>query len=216
MTAMKQPKVLIVEDEPDIADILKMNLNADGFDVVLAEGSGVLDHVKQHPPHYLLDVMIPARWLRSLQRIKRRCRDQTHRSFLLPQKHWSTTSFLGLKLARMITLPSRLAYRWSYHALRPCCDAVRPMPQRQRPTKKISAAGITMDTTRMVVKTADHKINLNATEFALLKYLISKPGWVFKRTQLMEACKGDDVFVTDRSIDVMMVAIRKKLGPMPI
>jgi two-component system alkaline phosphatase synthesis response regulator PhoP len=56
-------------------------------------------------------------------------------------------------------------------------------------------------------------LDFNATEFALLKYLISKPGWVFKRTQLMEACKGDDAFVTDRSIDVLMVAIRKKLGP---
>ena len=64
----------------------------------------------------------------------------------------------------------------------------------------------------MAVKTAEGKIEMNATEFTLLKYLMTKPGWVFKRTQLMEACKGEDAFVTDRSIDVLMVSIRKKLG----
>ena len=42
---------------------------------------------------------------------------------------------------------------------------------------------------------------------------MDRPGWVFKQTQLMDACKGEDNFVTDRSIDVLIVSIRKKLGP---
>jgi two-component system phosphate regulon response regulator PhoB len=77
---------------------------------------------------------------------------------------------------------------------------------------RLSVGGITIDCTKMTVKTNHGKIPVNTTEFLLLKYLMEKPGWVFRRTQLMEACKGEDHFVTDRSIDVLMVSIRKKLG----
>ena len=64
----------------------------------------------------------------------------------------------------------------------------------------------------MTVKTPHGLVALNTTEFRLLVYLMDKPGWVFNRSQLIDACKGDDNFVTDRSIDVLMVSIRKKLG----
>ena len=218
MTAMKQPKVLIVEDEPDIADILKMNLNADGFDVTtLAEGSGVLDHVKQHPPQIiLLDVMIPGKdGFDVCKELKGDAETKHIPIIFITAKTLEHNVISGLEIGAddYITKPFSISVVISR------IKAVLRRSKAEGTTvdsdmkASISAAGITMDTTRMVVKTADHKINLNATEFALLKYLISKPGWVFKRTQLMEACKGDDVFVTDRSIDVMMVAIRKKLGP---
>ncbi len=78
--------------------------------------------------------------------------------------------------------------------------------------QKITYGNITLDTIKMTVKTPAAKLPISTTEFLLLKYLIEKPGWVFKRTQLMEACKGEDNFVTDRSIDVLIVSIRKKLG----
>ncbi len=77
---------------------------------------------------------------------------------------------------------------------------------------QLSLGGITLDQIKMTVKTNDEKVPVTTTEFLLLKHLMEKPGWVFKRAQLMEACKGEDNFVTDRSIDVLMVAIRKKLG----
>ena len=214
MTAMKQPKVLIVEDEPDIADILKMNLNADGFDVTtLAEGSGVLDHVKQHPPQIiLLDVMIPGKdGFEVCKELKGDAETKHIPIIFITAKTLEHNVISGLEIGAddYITKPFSISVvisRIKAVLRRSKADAAASVNNEK---ESISAAGITMDTTRMVVKTADHKINLNATEFALLKYLISKPGWVFKRTQLMEACKGDDVFVTDRSIDVMMVAIRK-------
>jgi two-component system alkaline phosphatase synthesis response regulator PhoP len=55
-------------------------------------------------------------------------------------------------------------------------------------------------------------VPLTYTEFGILHYLAAKPGWVFTRTQIVDAVRGDDYFVTDRSVDVQIVGLRKKLG----
>ena len=56
-------------------------------------------------------------------------------------------------------------------------------------------------------------IQLTFTEFGILHYLAAKPGWVFTRTQIVDNVRGDAYFVTDRSVDVQIVGLRKKLGP---
>jgi len=66
---------------------------------------------------------------------------------------------------------------------------------------------------RHEVTVANRKIDLSAAEFRILYFLASRPGWVFTRTQIVDAVKGDNYPVTDRSVDVAMVALRKKLGP---
>ena len=55
-------------------------------------------------------------------------------------------------------------------------------------------------------------VQLTFTEFGILHFLAKRPGWVFTRNQIMDAVKGDDYFVTDRSVDVQIVGLRKKLG----
>jgi len=56
-------------------------------------------------------------------------------------------------------------------------------------------------------------VQLTFTEFGILKFLARRPGWVFTRSQIVDAVRGDDYFVTDRSVDVQIVGLRKKLGP---
>ena len=63
-----------------------------------------------------------------------------------------------------------------------------------------------------MAKTDAETIDLTATEFRILHFLAQKPGWVFTRSQIVDAVKGDDYFVTDRSVDVQIVGLRKKLG----
>ena len=55
-------------------------------------------------------------------------------------------------------------------------------------------------------------VQLTLTEFGILNYLVRRPGWVFTRSQIVDAVKGEDYFVTDRSVDVQIVGLRKKLG----
>jgi two-component system phosphate regulon response regulator PhoB len=57
-------------------------------------------------------------------------------------------------------------------------------------------------------------VDLTFTEFGVLSYLVRRPGWVFTRSQIVDAVRGSDYFVTDRSVDVQIVGLRKKLGPM--
>ena len=57
------------------------------------------------------------------------------------------------------------------------------------------------------------KVLLTTTEFEILLYLARRPGWVFTRYQIVDAVKGEDYIVTDRAVDVQIVGLRKKLGP---
>jgi two-component system alkaline phosphatase synthesis response regulator PhoP len=66
---------------------------------------------------------------------------------------------------------------------------------------------------RREVLVNDEQVKLTFTEFGILNYLARRPGWVFTRSQIVDAVRGDDYPVTDRSVDVQIVGLRKKLGP---
>ena len=215
---MNQHHVLLVEDEEDIASILKLNLEADGFKVTsLNSGGQVVQTATSLQPHIiLLDVMIPEKdGFEVCKELKATPETASIPVIFLTAKTLEHNVISGLEIGGddYITKPFSISV-----VITRIKAVLRRSKQSQsddsiKATHLIQYAGITLDESKMLVKTELGKLDFNATEFALLKYLISKPGWVFKRTQLMEACKGDDAFVTDRSIDVLMVAIRKKLGP---
>lgn len=76
----------------------------------------------------------------------------------------------------------------------------------------ITVHGITLDTVRHIVKSDDEEVSLSATEYAILKHLAQNPGWVFSRNQIIDAVRGGNYPVTDRSVDVQILGLRKKLG----
>ncbi|MEK9727117.1 MAG: response regulator [Candidatus Margulisiibacteriota bacterium] len=214
---MNKSHVLIVEDEDDIASILKLNLEADGFQVsVLNDGQHVLDYIRQHRPDIvLLDVMIPEKdGFEVCKEIKADPDVKATPVIFLTAKTLEHNVISGLEIGAddYITKPFSISVVITRikTVLRRTIQARKPVTTNDQ--TQLSLAGIQLDPIKMVVKTDAGKVEMNATEFMLLKFLMSKPGWVFKRTQLMEACKGEDSFVTDRSIDVIMVSIRKKLG----
>ena len=77
----------------------------------------------------------------------------------------------------------------------------------------LSIHGFIIHPGRREVLVNGEPVQLTFTEFGILHYLATKPGWVFTRTQIVDAVRGDDYFVTDRSVDVQIVGLRKKLGP---
>jgi len=216
---MTKKRILLVEDEEDIASILKLNLEADGFDVqTLYSGENVLNEAIEYKPHIiLLDVMIPEKdGFEVCKELKANSVTAPIPIIFLTAKTLEHNVISGLEIGADDYIAKPFSISVVISRIKAVLRRVK-INNEQNTTSSanndfITAGGIQMNATKMQVKTAEGKIDLNATEFALLKYLMAKPGWVFKRTQLMEACKGDDVFVTDRSIDVLMVSIRKKLG----
>lgn len=72
---------------------------------------------------------------------------------------------------------------------------------------------IVLDVGRHEVTLEGKPVDLSATEFAILEFMMRNPGWVFSRNQIIDAVKGKDYPVTERSVDVQILGLRKKLGP---
>tara|TARA_B100001121_G_scaffold310652_1_gene343529 strand:- start:2067 stop:2777 length:711 start_codon:yes stop_codon:yes gene_type:complete len=215
MSSMKKNTVLIVEDEEDIASILQINLEADGYDVITLNSGGPVMSVvlEQQPSIILLDVMIPEKdGFEVCKELKANPQTKHVPIIFLTAKTLEHNVISGLEIGAddYITKPFSVSVVIS--RIKAVLRRSTPVADDTVDASRLSVGGITIDCIKMTVKTSHGKIPVNTTEFHLLKYLMEKPGWVFKRTQLMEACKGEDNFVTDRSIDVLMVSIRKKLG----
>jgi two-component system phosphate regulon response regulator PhoB len=88
----------------------------------------------------------------------------------------------------------------------------RTRDEKPEDTAVIRVNDITIHPGRREVQVGDTLVPLTYTEFQVLYYLARRPGWVFTRTQIVDAVKGDDYPVTDRSVDVQIVGLRKKLG----
>ena len=212
---MNKYKVLIVEDEEDISSILKINLEADGFDVhTLTAGSEVLPYVlNHHPDIILLDVMIPDLDGFSVCKLLKSDPHAMHIPIIfLTAKAMEHNVISGLEIGGddYITKPFSISVVIS--RIKAVLRRSKPTNKTNQQAKTLSAGGLTIDQLKMTVKSKTNTIDINTTEFHLLTHLMQNPGWVFRRSQLIEACKGEDNFVTDRSIDVLMVSLRKKLG----
>ncbi|HMA76168.1 MAG TPA: response regulator transcription factor, partial [Candidatus Krumholzibacteriaceae bacterium] len=89
---------------------------------------------------------------------------------------------------------------------------LRAVTKRSSEKERIKIGALDIDPNRYLVKLGGEKLDLTSTEFKLLCYMAKRPGWVFTRNQLIDASRGDEYVVTDRSVDVHIVGIRKKLG----
>ena len=78
----------------------------------------------------------------------------------------------------------------------------------------LSIRELSIHTGRRHVTAKGRSLDLTYTEFQVLYFLARRPGWVFTRSQIVDAVRGDDYPVTDRSVDVQIVGLRKKLGPL--
>ncbi len=210
---MAAPKILIVEDEPDILQLVTYNLTREGFDVVgVPTGEDGLKEARSgHYDLLLLDLMLPGINGLDVCRTLRR-EDETERLpiVMLTARGEDIDIVTGLELGAddYVTKP------FSPRVLTARIRAVlrREKPPSEATDQPLSVHDITIDPRRHHVEAAGQFIDLTATEFGVLHFLARRPGWVFTRTQIIEAVKGDDYPVTDRSVDVQIVGLRRKLG----
>lgn len=210
---MAREAVLVIEDEQDIQELIRYNLAKEGYRVTLAEtGEDGLSHARnQTPDLILLDLMLPG--IDGLEVCRQIKADQTLRPvpiIMLTAKGEESDIVTGLELGAddYVTKP------FSPKVL---VARIRAVLRRQTiPSEddqsRLAVHEIVIDPGRHEVKVGEEAVSLTHTEFLILHLLAKRPGWVYTRYQIVNQVRGDDAIVTDRSVDVQIVGLRKKLG----
>ena len=208
----RRKKILVVDDERDLVELIGMNLQRNGYEVVPAhDGATGLDLARKLKPDLLiLDVMMPGLSGRDVTTALKRDPDTDNIPLLmLTAKTDETDIIVGLSVGAddYVTKP------FSMKVLMARVAAVLRRKASLEPATAILAAGpVVVDQAKHEVTVSGRPINLTPTEFKLLTAILSARGRVLSRDQLMDKAMGTDVFVTDRAIDVHITAVRKKLG----
>ena len=210
---MTGSKILVVEDEEDIQELIQYNLEKEGFEVVPAiNGELALKIIKEDKPDLvLLDLMLPG--IDGLELCGYLKKDETTRKIpiiMATAKGEESDIVKGLEMGAedYITKP------FSTKILCARVKAVLRRSQETRPDDSdiIKINDLEIHPGRHEVFVERNPIDLTASEFNVLHLLARKPGWVYTRYQIVENIRGENYPVTDRSIDVLIVSLRKKLG----
>jgi two-component system alkaline phosphatase synthesis response regulator PhoP len=210
---MAKETILVVEDEEDIRELLKYNLEKEGYQVFgAATGEEALKNVRDRLPDLiLLDLMLPGiDGLDVCRRLKGEAQTRHLPIVMLTAKGEEADIVTGLELGADDYVTKPFSPRVLLARLR---AALRrrslPLPPATAPLK---ADELVIHPGRHEVLLQGQPILLTVTEFRLLHLLVRQPGWVFTRSQIVNEVHGDDYPVSDRSIDVQIVSLRKKLG----
>ena len=212
MSGALAQKVLLVDDEPDIVELLKYNLEREGYQVSTAlNGRDALKVAKANRPDLIvLDIMMPGmdgvevcNQLRQLPEFK-----HTLITFLSARgEDYSQIAGFEAGADDYITKPVRpKVFISKVKALLKRSNAERPDGQ------VMEANGVKVDLEKVMVQVGDKELQLPKKEFELLVLLMSKPGKVFKRDEIYSQIWGNELFVGDRTIDVHIRKLREKIG----
>jgi two-component system, OmpR family, alkaline phosphatase synthesis response regulator PhoP len=209
---MTKERILIVDDEEDILELLRFNLTREGYEVrCVATGEEALKAALEPTDLILLDLMLPgvnglevARYFRA----EPRTRDVP--IVMVTAKGEEADVVTGLELGA----DDYIAKPFSPRVLLARIRAVLRRKSTQRPEGDavLKIHDLVIHPGRREVLVAQTPVALTFTEFGILSYLARRPGWVFTRTQIVDAVRGEDYAVTDRSVDVQIVGLRRKLG----
>lgn len=213
VAGMSKEYILVVDDEPDILELLRYNLIRDGFQVGLASsGEEALKIIRTHSPDLvLLDLMLPGMDGLEVCRLIRG--DQTTKNLplvMITAKGEESDIVAGLELGADDYITKPFSPRVLSARVKSVLRRKRTIPADNQSIVKID--GMTIDPRRHDVAIDGQQLILTATEFRLLHFLARHRGIVFTRNQIVDAVHGEDYPVTDRSVDVQIVGLRKKMG----
>ena len=205
-------KVLVVDDDPDIVELLEYNLLKEGYEVQQAEnGRKAIDAaIAFKPDVILMDVMMPVMDGIAACRQLREMADflNTHIIFLTARsEEFSEVAAFDAGADDFITKPIKPRALLSRLAA-----FARRDSQQEELDKVIEIAGLRIDRTSYAVYKGDEKITLPKKEFELLAFLAATPNKVFTREELLSNIWGSDVYVIARTVDVHIRKVREKIG----
>ncbi len=208
-----QPLVLVAEDEKDIADLVRFNLQADGFAVATAaDGEAALTAVRQHRPALLiLDLMLPA--LSGLE-VCRRLRSDPETARLpiviLTAKAAEVDRVLGLEMGADDYVTKPFSPRELVARVRAVLRrATAPEPEREPDVYKKGRLRVNFDTYE--VSLDGKPLELSLREFELLRFFVRSPNRVYDRLQILDLVWGQDTYVEPRTVDVHVRRLRARI-----
>ena len=210
---MTKSNILVVEDEKDIRELVKYNLQRESFIVLEAEtGEAGLKMVERTIPDLiLLDLMLPGKdGLEICRILKRNDRTRNIPVVMMTARSEESDIVTGLELGA----EDYVVKPFSPKVLNARVKAVlrrRSTAPRLSPEDVITVHDMVIHPGRHEVLVKDQKIALTVNEFRILHFLARRPGWVFTRYQIVDAVHGEDYPVTERSVDVQIVGLRRKL-----
>ena len=210
---MAREKILVIDDEEDILELVGYNLTKEGYSVKGAtSGEEALVGVKAWLPDLiLLDLMLPGvDGLDLCRQLTRDIKTAHIPIIMLTARSEDTDIVIGLELGAEDYITKPFSPRVLIARIR---AVLRRGRQETADNTGLFTAGdlvIHIPSHRVLVK--GKQVDLTATEFEILRFLSQKPGWVFTRNQIINGVKGDGYAITDRSVDVQIVGLRRKLG----
>ena len=210
---MAKGTILVVEDDRSLADVVAYNLRQEGYEVHLAhDGQDALSQVQvKQPDLVVLDLMLPVvDGLEVCRQIRANKTTQDTLIVMLTAKEEESDQLIGFTLGAndYVTKP------FSVKVLLQRIRALFRLQQRDTSSDDnvISSQGIVLDRVRFRATDKERPLQLTRSEFRLLDTLLRQPGRVFERAELIDAALGEDTMVLDRTIDVHIRALRRKLG----
>lgn len=211
---MAKEKILVVDDEEDILELVRFNLSKEGFKISCADtGEKALEALRTQPVDLIvLDLMLPGiDGFAVAKQIKSDPRVMHIPIVMLTAKGSETDVVTGLELGAedYITKPfsPRVLLARIHTVLRRSSSG-----ESEKEKNYIERDDLKIDIRKHEVTVKEQNVELTYTEFEVLTLLASRPGWAFSRTQIVDNVHGYNYSVTDRSVDVQIVGLRRKLG----
>ena len=201
-------KIVLIEDDPDLYSLIQYNLEREGFTIAGSQtGKGALELCRRERPDLIiLDIMLPdADGLDICKGVRAQPDLANVPLIFLTARASEADRIVGLELGAN-------DYVVKPFFVRELIARIKIHFRSQQPaTNLLKAGGLQLDRARCQVRLEGHELALTATEFRLLEFLMSRPGVVFSREQLLDAVWGHDRAVTDRTVDVYILRLRQKI-----
>lgn len=210
---LHKQNIWVVEDEEDLLALIHYNLIKEGYDVRgFTSGEELFPALAlEQPDLILLDIMLPGiDGLKICKRLKADPQTTLIPVIMLTAKSEEGDIVIGLNLGADDYIPKPFSPKVLMARVR---SVLRRHGNTSGAQEEVITLGdMVIDPNRHEVLLAGLPLPLTATEFRILNFLARKPGWVFSRDQIISAIHDSDFAVTDRTVDVQIVALRKKLG----
>src|SRR5271170_4843189 len=201
-------KIVLIEDDQDLYSLIQYNLEKEGFAVAGSQtGRGALELCRRERPDLvILDIMLPDSDGLEICKSIRANPELGHVPVIfLTARASETDRIVGLELGAN-------DYIVKPFFVRELIARIKIHFRGQPPVSKLLKSGdLELDRARCRVQLNSNEVSLTATEFRLLEFLMSRPGVVFSREQLLDAVWGHDRAVTDRTVDVYILRLRQKI-----
>jgi len=210
---MQKPKILLIEDEEDIAALIKLQAEIAGYKLhVEVDGLNGLRAVEREKPDLvILDIMLPGQsGLDVCRKIKTNPDLKDTPVIMISAKSEELDVVLGLELGADDYVTKPFSPKILFSRVR---AVLRRGKEPEKAPKVIEFGQFTLEVDRYQLRKKDKYIPITLSEFGILRRLLLNRGKVLTRNQLLDDVQNNDAFIVDRNIDVHIAALRKKLGP---